>query len=203
MTDRYVSKGAMKFYVLSALLGLLCGCMSNTARDGDTAAAERPLRRGVKTPAETSPGKSLTRAVIVVVAAATPKNSESQRKYIGAIAEEVLARLKGDPTITTLPSSVSDSATAGLSVPGFANAGELKEVVSKLPPECNMIILVGPYPDGTERDRGFPVGSYPVGVLRRGDLTGCVTCSNPADKSEIKILIQLIRMDIDLALKGQ
>jgi hypothetical protein len=120
--------------------------------------------------------------------------SPAQRGYTKVLADQIRARLTGDPSMILLPTALNADAVVGMPVPGFvASADELTQAVRRLPAICNTVLVFGPHPGRA--------GLFPVRVLRRGTVAG-ITFYISAPKgdlpsaSEIDQVFGTVRQDI-------
>ncbi len=135
--------------------------------DTTTAATTSTLAFAAPTSTNLASSNPLEKGIIAMVTVCASSNSDAERKYTTAVAEEIRTELNEDKTITLLSSSISDSLVAGSAVPGcVSSADELRKAASRLPAECNVLIVVGPFPN--LRVNNF----FPIAILHANDLTG-------------------------------
>ena len=157
----------------------------------------------VQAPTEVPPSKPSKKGVIAIVARCTAENSDAERKYTHAVADLLRVKLAEDTTITLLPASITDDIVAGFVVPGYVSSGtnELKSVSSKLPSECNILIVVGPFPKNE--------GWFQIWIDRPSDLSGVhfdrsVSTIEASGSPENMVGSgAIIRHDIDVILKTE
>lgn len=190
-----IGTGAM----LALLLITSSGCTSTNMGTQTASGSGEAASASAQPPTPAAPDKPLKKGVVAIVSVSASGNSDAERKYTAAIAEEVRAQLNDDKTITVLPSSVSDNTVAGFVVPGFVSTDdELKTAASRLPAECNVLIVAGPFPTGS--------GWFSVRIDRPNDLAGVSFNFGPPklDGSPKDVVAgSVIRGDIDVVLKSE
>lgn len=178
----------------TAAITFITGCSTETRVT--RAPQPPPPATTVQSPARQVPAK---RGIVAVVARSAPEATEAQRKFTQALTKQLRTKLAEDTTITTLPSTVTDDAISGLVIHGFVSGNEeLKKAASKLPAECNIVIVVGPYPGDS--------GWFPIFIARRRDLAAAVFRFGPPKgdtptPDEVTQSVGMVRYDIDEVLK--
>jgi hypothetical protein len=115
--------------------------------------------------AQMLPSVNGQRPEVAFISHTTSDASPAQRGFTKALADQIRARLSGDPSITVLPAAMNDNAIVGTPVAGFVgSAGELTQAVHRLPAICNIVVVFGPHPG--------PSRLFPVRVARRATLAG-------------------------------
>lgn len=157
-----------------------------------------------------NPPKPPKPAVVALIAMCTPENTDDARKYILALTDLLRAGLNQDQTISILPASVSDNAVSKLSIPGFVSSlDEVKKAASRLPSECNVLVIIGPFPTGTS-----PTGYiwFDIPEVNPTTLSGTafrfsvksdapvIEAPNPED---IKKIVRGMRLNITDLLEGK
>jgi len=168
--------------------------------DTTTAATTSTYAPTATTSANPAASNPLKKGIIAIVATCAPGNSDAERKYTTAVADEVRTELDEDKTITLLPSSISDNLVAGSAVPGFVSSvRELKKAASRLPAECNVLIVVGPFPNLNVNN------FFPIAILHPNDLTGQSLSGEGNLNIAPKELVtgSSLRHFIDIFLKGE
>jgi hypothetical protein len=125
--------------------------------------------------AQVLPSVNGQRPEVAFISQTTSDASPAQRGFTKALADQIRARLSGDPSLVLLPAAMNDNAIVGTPVPGFVgSADELTQAVRRLPAICNIVVVFGPHPG--------PSGLFPVRVLRRGTMAGITFQFGPVDR---------------------
>ncbi len=139
------------------------------------------------------------RAEVAFLSQTTPDASPAYRGFTKALADQIRARLSGDPSMVLLQPAMNENALVGTSVSGFvASVDELTQAARRLPAICNIVVVFGPHP-------GRP-GQFPVRVMRRSTLAGIAFQFGPVDTEAptagfVDNVVNRVRRDIAVLSK--